>query len=161
MPVGQVVAIHTAHSVEYAYHEVFKVALLPYDEASRRLPGVLERLRAEGHLPPETLAGRGGLPIAAILLPAVSQVLHAEVRMGRNRAALQTIEAIRMHAAVHGRLPANLNEITVVPVPANPATGQPFEYKLGAADATANLIVPALANLQPRQDAKHYVIRLK
>ena len=36
MPVGQVVAIQTARSTEYAFHEVFKLLLLPYDEAHRR-----------------------------------------------------------------------------------------------------------------------------
>jgi hypothetical protein len=161
MPVGQVVAIHTAKSVEYAYQEVFKVALLPYDEASRRMPAVMERLSEEGLLRSDAMSGRGGLPIAGILLPAVSNVLHAEVRMGRNRAAIQAIEAIRMHAAVADNLPASLDEISVVPVPHNPATGEPFPYSFDAATEAATLEVPALGGQQPRQDGKRYVIRLE
>lgn len=161
MPVGQVVAIQTARSVEYAYHEVFKTSLLPYDEATRRMPKVMERLRTEGYLPPETLSGRAGLPIAAILLPAVSNVLHAEVRMGRNRAALEAIEAIRMHAGATGSLPKSLADVSIVPVPANPATGEPFAYALDSATGTATLEIPTMTGQQPRHDAKRYSIRLK
>jgi hypothetical protein len=161
MPVGQVVAIQTARGLDYAYHEVFKVALLPYDEASRRMPAVTQRLNDEGYLRQDALSGRAGLPIAAILLPAVSNVLHAEVRASRNRAALQTIEALRLHAAATGSLPKTLADVTAVPVPSNPATDQPFPYVLDTETNTATLEVPALAGQQPRQDGKRYVIRLQ
>ena len=45
-----------------------------------------------------------------------------------------------MHAAQTGRLPKSLDEIKVVPVPENPATGKVFEYRLD--DDTAILELP-------------------
>lgn len=162
MPVGQVVAIQTARSVEYAFHEVFKLSLLANDESQRRMPEVLKKLEGEGHLRPPNVGAAGGLPIANLLLPAVGSVHMAEVRAARNRAVLLAIEAIRMHAAAaEGKLPATLAEVTIVPVPINPATGQPFPYQLDAARGTATLDVPPVGGLTPRQDAKRYVIRLR
>jgi hypothetical protein len=161
MPVGQVVAIHTARSTEYVYHEVFKISLLPYDEAMRRMPLVMQNLIKEGYLGPN-LSGRSGLPIAGLLLPAASNVMQAEIRSARGFASLQAIEAIRMHAANSGgKLPATLAEVTVVPVPPNPATGEPFPYQLDAATNTATLEVPASAGQQPRHEGKRYVIRVE
>ncbi|MEZ6054431.1 MAG: hypothetical protein R3C02_24095 [Planctomycetaceae bacterium] len=52
-----------------------------------------------------------------------------------------TIEAIRMHMAVNeGRLPASLDEISIVPVPNNPVTNVPFSYELQ--DGTALIDSP-------------------
>ncbi len=163
MPVGQVVAIHTARSIRYAYHELFKTFLLPQDEAARRLPTVTSRLISEGYLGGgEALSGQGGLPVAGILLPGYENILTASLRVPRNLAALQTIEAIRMQAAADGgKLPASLAAVTIVPASDNPATGQPFAYSLDAATGTATLDVPPLGKLTPQQDGKRYVIRLK
>jgi hypothetical protein len=159
MPVGQVVAIHTARSTEYVFQEFHKLSLLPYDEALRRSPQIRDRLIQEGHLGPG-LRGRSGLPIAALLLPAIEGVRHAEIRIARNFAALQVIEALRMHAAETGKLPATLAEVTVVPVPLNPANSHPFAYQFDAASGTATLEVPASSGRQPRHEGKRYIIRL-
>jgi hypothetical protein len=51
--------------------------------------------------------------------------------------------------------------VTVVPVPNNPATGQPFPYQYDAEAAAATLDVPPVGNLTPRQDGKRYVIQIK
>jgi len=160
MPVGQVVAIQTARSVKYAFQEVFKLAHLPYHEATARMPATLKRLEGEGHLHGH-FSGREGLPLTSLLLPAVGNVMQVEVRTARNLAALQTIEAIRMHAAVGGKLPAALVEVTIVPVPRNPATGEPFPYSFDAATGAAKLDVPPVGNLTPQHDGKRYVIKLK
>ncbi len=161
MPVAQVVAIQTSRSLKYAFQEVFKLSHLPYHDAIARMPATLERLEAEGHLHGR-LSGREGLPLTSLLLPAVSSVLQAEVRMARNLAALQTIEALRMQAAASGgKLPASLADVTIVPVPKNPATGQPFTYTLDTAAGAAAIDVPPLGGLTPQQDGKRYVIRLK
>ncbi|MEX2173391.1 MAG: hypothetical protein WD872_03455 [Pirellulaceae bacterium] len=163
MPVAQVVAIQTARTSEYAFQEVFKVWLLPYPEASRRIPEIEQKLEDEGILRlAAALSGKAGLPLASLLLPAVSQVMQAEVRLARNLAALRAIEALRMHAAANGgKLPQSLAEVTVVPVPENPATNQPFAYAYDAAAGTATLEVPPIGGLPPQHDAKRYVIRLK
>ena len=43
------------------------------------------------------------------------------------------------YAAVHGALPASLEELHPVPAPLNPATGLPYEYALEDGVATLRL----------------------
>jgi hypothetical protein len=58
-------------------------------------------------------------------------------RIDRLLAALTTVEAIRSYAAANnGELPAQLSDITDTPVPLNPATGEPFEYRTDNGTAT-------------------------
>jgi hypothetical protein len=121
----------------------------------------MKRLEKDVLRPDAAFVGKGGLPIAGLLLPAVEAVLRADVRAARNIAVLQAIEAIRMHAADHGgQLPKSLAEITIVPVPNNPATGEPFPYRIDASGA-ATLEVPTLEGFQPRHDGKRYVLRVR
>ena len=98
--------------------------------------------------------------LARLLLPAVQQAMAAEIRLQSNLAAIQTIEALRMHAAAHeGQLPRTLEE-TIVPVPLNPATDKPFPYELN--DGVATLMVPAPAG-QPTNsgNSRKYIIRME
>ena len=74
-----------------------------------------------------------------MLLPAGRSIFEAQVRVQRDIDALRVVEAIRMHAAQTGSLPATLDEIKVVPVPVNPATSKPFSYQLKAGTATLDL----------------------
>jgi len=161
MPVGQVVAVHTARATEATYHEIFKHTLLPYGEAMKRLPEVMKRLEKDTIGPGVRMSGRIGLPVANLFLPAIGAVMQAEVRGTRNLAAYQAIEALRMHAAQHGTLPATLAEVSVVPVPLNPATGQAFPYQFDAASGKATLEVPATEQRLNRQEGRRYVIRLR
>jgi hypothetical protein len=58
-------------------------------------------------------------------------------RVDRQLAALTAVEAIRSYAAANsGALPAQLSDITETPVPLNPATGKPFEYRVDNGTAT-------------------------
>ena len=157
MPVGQVIAIQTARGTDYAFQEIFKTSLLPYHQASRRLTETENRLIQEGYLGPgfRTLQG---IPIANLLLPAVAKVVQAETRAARDMAALRAIEALRMHAAASGELPASLADVSIVPVPVNPATGEPFHYQLDSATGAATLDLPALGD---GRNARRYVIKLK
>jgi hypothetical protein len=54
----------------------------------------------------------------------------------RKIAALRIVEAVRNHLAIGGKLPAKLDEITAVPVPLDPLTGQPFVWKVEGMAAT-------------------------
>ncbi|MCU0878865.1 MAG: hypothetical protein MUF06_13865 [Pirellulaceae bacterium] len=157
MPVGQVIAIHTARITRATFDDTFKLSFLSAEEANRRWKVVEDRLRAQRQ---DVLSGQSGIPLAAILLPAIGAVRTAETRMSRDRAALQTIEALRMHAAVTGSLPAKLADVAVVPVPANPATGQPFSYSYDASAKNATLEIPQMHNMPARHDARRYVIEL-
>jgi len=65
-----------------------------------------------------------------ILLPALSRVSFLQARLDRHVAILRTVEAIRMFAAEHsGQFPASLGEITAVPIPTDPVTGEDFIYR--------------------------------
>jgi hypothetical protein len=161
MPVGQAVAVHTARATEATYHEIFKHTLMPHGEAMKRLPEVMKRLEKDTIRPDAGLSGKIGLPIANMFLPSIDGVIKAQIRASRNLAALQAIEALRMHAAQHGELPATLTQVSIVPVPVNPATGEAFPYSFDAATKTATLDVPPSAGRQARHEGKHYVIRLR
>ena len=69
-------------------------------------------------------------PIASLLMPAMNAARSAQERLTRDLAEMQLIEALRMHAAETGKLPGSLDEVTIVPVPNNPATDKPFLYSL-------------------------------
>ena len=68
--------------------------------------------------------------MVAMLLPAVSAVRAAEDRLQMRIDALRALEAIRMHADETGQLPKTLSNVTCVAVPHQPATQEPFPYKL-------------------------------
>lgn len=131
MPVGQVVTIQTARVTKYAYQELLKWTALPYDQAVARMQASEAKLKEDKILVADPSFSQGALPIASLVVPALTAVRHAQARLDRNLAALQVVEALRWHAAANqGRLPATLDAITVVPPPQNPATGQPFAYRL-------------------------------
>ncbi|MEX2091810.1 MAG: hypothetical protein WD971_03985, partial [Pirellulales bacterium] len=111
---------------------------MPYWEMRRQgdaFESAIHDARANG-----PAADREIMPIVSLLMPAMHAARSAEIRLERDLAAMQVIEALRMYAASHaGGLPAQLNEITEVPVPLNPATGQPFSYHLDGATAVLDL----------------------
>lgn len=77
------------------------------------------------------------------LTPGFRATRNALVRTQRQLAALRVVEALRMYAASHeGRLPEQLSDVTEVPIPADPVTGQSFEYRLEG--GTAHLSGPSL-----------------
>jgi len=70
----------------------------------------------------------GLLTVLAELQPSIINCLDVQMRLDQRVAALRVVEAIRLHAASHdGKLPEELNQVTEVPVPDDPATGKPFE----------------------------------
>jgi hypothetical protein len=76
------------------------------------------------------------------LMPAVEAAVVSQARLDRRIAALRLIEAIRLHAdASGGRLPETLDEIKLVPVPADPLRNRPFDYTRDV--ETARLDAPA------------------
>jgi hypothetical protein len=148
MPVGQVVAIQAARSSRQSYHDLFKWSLLPYAVAKPFAA------RAEEHLKDLSLTD-AGIPLARMLLPAISAVGSAQIRSQRDIAALIDLEAIRMHAAATGKLPASLAEIAIVPTLNNPATDQPFIFLNDGRQVT--LGVPPVNS----RDGRWYVLQLE
>ena len=70
-----------------------------------------------------------------MVLPAIRSAYVVPARVDRQLDVAQTIEAIRLYAAGHqGSLPPSLDAITEAPVPIDPVTGKPFNYKVGRRD---------------------------
>jgi hypothetical protein len=130
MPVAQVIAIQASRNYRYTYEEAFKWTLLPFPEGRTHLKATMERLRTEGSIG-QPFSDKEVLPIASLLMPALDKVLLAGARTERRQAALETLEAIRMHTAARkGELPASLEQLSSVPAAKNPFTGQHFDYRL-------------------------------
>jgi hypothetical protein len=68
--------------------------------------------------------------ISDILRPTISRPMQSQTQIQRQVAMLRVAELLRLHAATTGSLPASLAEITVAPVPKNPANGREFLYTL-------------------------------
>ncbi len=73
---------------------------------------------------------------------AIEKLFGAMDRLDRKLAALRAVEALRLHAAARGRLPAALADVTEAPIPADPLTGKPFIYEVTADGA--RLVTPSL-----------------
>jgi hypothetical protein len=115
--------------------ELFKVAYLPFPQTRAPAAEVEKALREL----PDTEAA----VLPRMFLPALVKVRFAEVRLERKLAMLRTIEALRMHAASQGgRLPDKLDQVTVVPIPNDPGTDQPFEYQRDGQEATLSNRIP-------------------
>jgi hypothetical protein len=68
------------------------------------------------------------------LVPALLKVRRAQGRLEQRVALLRHVEALRLYAAAHGRLPAQLADVPV-PLPDDPFTGKPFAYRVDGATA--------------------------
>jgi hypothetical protein len=122
MPPAQVLLLAIAGTERELRDASFKAAYLPYPDARRFVQAANQQLKSI----PETELNL----LPRLLLPAMLNVLTAQVRLDRQLAALRVIEAVRAHAAIHsGELPESLSQITEVPVPLDPGTGKPFEYR--------------------------------
>jgi hypothetical protein len=134
LPPAQVLVLYLVGVSQDLRDEGFRVAYLPYPQARPLLAAARARLDAA----PDTEPVR----FARLLVPSVDTLLRAQNRIDRRIAALRGIEALRMHAAASGQLPDRLDRVTVVPVPDDPGTGQPFEYRRDGATATLASRIP-------------------
>jgi hypothetical protein len=133
MPALQVILLQSLRQYRSLQDDTFKWFYVPYAEARAGLKRQEDRIR-------QAKAKMEALPFL-LLLPAVTKVHEAGGRTETRLAALRCLEAIRLHAAAHGgQLPATLADIKLVPVPRNPLTGKPFEYR--AVGGKATLYVP-------------------
>jgi hypothetical protein len=152
IPVAQAALMYEVYTYDRLFDEMAKwhgqpapVALAGLEQAKRQLQaGVAQSRQAF---------------LSAILLPATERVYQASLRVERRVAALRCVEAIRLHAAARGgKLPASLNDITEVPVPPDPATGQPFPYS--ARGDTATLTAGPYAHATSANDSFTYELTL-
>ncbi len=130
LPPLQVVLMAEVLIYDENFDSVSKWIHSPYWVAK---PEMEKTLIKSGVAPPPKGTPISPLPIGFLsrfLQPAIIKVMQAKVRQQRNLAQLMVVEAIRMHAAQTGKLPQSLDQVKVVPVPANPVTGKPFGYSL-------------------------------
>jgi hypothetical protein len=121
MPASQVLLLHMLHYYREVRDEALKMTYLTswqrlgldeIDQKMKSLPNI-EAAWLPRHM-----------------LPAFQRVQTRALLLQRKLAALRVIEALRMHAAAQGgQLPERLEDVVVVPVPVDPGTGKPFEYK--------------------------------
>ncbi len=136
MAVGQVLSIYSSYAYSRLANEIEKRYYVPYHQKEFFKEDPWGGFEFFSNHPDREI-----VPVASILLPAVSSCMKAETRMARNHLALQAIEALRMHAARNdGQLPAKLSDVSCVPIPRNPATDKPFDYRLE--NGTAILELP-------------------
>lgn len=130
MPVVQVAALFTYRQYRRDLDEATKWLGLPPWQAAGKFDAALGMTGEQKRFNPLLTLFRN-------LIPYLSSAKQAEFRLERHIDALQCVEAIRLHAAAHGgALPPTLGALTDAPAPLDPATGQPFEYKVEGDSAT-------------------------
>jgi hypothetical protein len=107
------------------YHEYLDDAIKyneqPYPQAIAGMNAADKRAKADD---------REIVPISKDLVPVIGTARSAVARLERMTAVLRVFEALRIHAASHGdKLPDSLANVTDVPVPNDPVTGKPFDYR--------------------------------
>jgi hypothetical protein len=92
-------------------------------------------------------------------VPAVHKIRRAQGRLDQRIALLRHVEAIRMYAAEHDKLPVKLSDITV-PLCPDPCTGKPFRYSVENGIAHLRGTPPTGAETDPTLNV-HYEITLQ
>ena len=124
MPPAQVVLLDSLVRFRNLRDEHFVWFKAPYAEAVQGMRASEAKIKELRRNPPLDYLQS----MLLLLLPAVDKVYAAEVRTERRVASLRAVEAVRLYAAAHDRLPPTLPDVRDVPVPVDPATGRPFEY---------------------------------
>ncbi|HVX12015.1 MAG TPA: hypothetical protein VHC22_12600 [Pirellulales bacterium] len=153
MPVAQVMVLYTLDTYDALRDDLFKWLGLPYWQA-------YEHLRKHDELLRQASLEREILPLARTVLPAIGGVAFAQARSERSICLARIIEALRLYAAAHeGRLPAQLADVTEVPIPRDPVTGGEFLYSLSG-DA-AVLATPLPEGLPQQTHGVRYEIKIR
>jgi hypothetical protein len=125
MPIGKVVLLYTVELYRELRDEQFKWLYLDNAE------GRQGREQAESALLKRFRNREEIIPFAAVFLSGVGNAINADSRGRRDIAVLRVFEAMRIYGYSHnGQLPQKLSDITEVPVPNNPATDKPFDYRI-------------------------------
>ncbi len=126
MPYVQVSALYGLLDFERGLDERRKLSNLPYWQ----LAPALERLDADREKSRKLHPNDPLFHAAADIFLPGKHCFIARSRTERKIAVLRCIEGIRLHSVGNGgKLPASLDEIKDVPIPVDPFTGKPFEYK--------------------------------
>ncbi|MBN1341326.1 MAG: hypothetical protein JXQ73_01525 [Phycisphaerae bacterium] len=120
----QAIAVYQVDHYKRWRDDFFKWWYLPYWQGWKGVSSVQDALE-------RTRDGDDSATFARAVLASLGKAYRHIHCLDRRIAELRTIEAIRLHAAAHeGKLPNSLTEITIVPVPIDPITGQSLRYAL-------------------------------
>lgn len=122
VPAAQAVMLYQFQEFKEVRDTAFKWFSLPYAEY---------RMRAHEYDKAVSAVRQRGLKsnLFTMFLPALSRIRFLEARVSRDIELIRVLEALRMHAADQGAFPKTLADVTVVPVPKDPVTGEPFLYE--------------------------------
>jgi hypothetical protein len=123
LPTAQVVFLAMRRFYDASNDEFAKWEATPYWIAAPKLTAARDKIEADAKR-----IGQSALPAAA-LLPSMVSPRSSLARLDQQFAILQTVEALRLHAATHGGLPETLADLPV-PAPLDPATGRPIAYSV-------------------------------
>ncbi len=143
MPTVQVAVLYSIQQYYRQRDNMYKWTELPYWQSYQGFETAADQLQAC------IKADNPLLAMFSLLLPAINSARMAEVRLDRQLAALQCIEAIRLYANGHdGTLPPDLEAITESPPPIDPSTNQPFEYLVDGDTATLSApLIPGVPDI--------------
>lgn len=130
--------------------EQFKQARLPYAVSGPAQKEFEAQLKARS-------AEREAIPLAGMILPALSRMPFIERRAYRQREMLRLVELLRWSAAEKGEWPSSLEGLPA-PVPLDPLTGKPFEFARDGNRIT--LDAPLLPFMDPASQGARYVLLL-
>lgn len=136
MPVVQAASLYSLQEYRRLQDESYKWMNLPYWQSFGRVD------RAD-LLAGENKMANPLLTMFRLLSPSLDAARLAVVRADRQFDAIECVEAIRMYVHAHpSKFPERLEDITDAPVPRDPATGQPFVYRVHGDTATLTAPVP-------------------
>ncbi len=121
MPSLQIVLADASRQIRRMADELGKGYLLP-----SAVSADVRRRASEKY---QRWVARDNPSVGGLLMPAVAQADEAMKRVEMNYNRLMTLEALRMHVAVHGQLPESLSDLDPVPAMPDPYTGELFEYQ--------------------------------
>ncbi|MSR32956.1 MAG: hypothetical protein EXR99_15795 [Gemmataceae bacterium] len=126
LPALQVVFMAEILHYDLMYQDLVRWRHFPYPIAKQKIQEMEMKL-PRGKASLTSPVGTGYL--APVMLPSVGKCLEASCRLERQIAALRVVEAARLQAARDGRWPDSIEQITAVPLPADPLTDKPFGFK--------------------------------
>jgi hypothetical protein len=151
MPHLQVAVLHSLIEYDAMNDEVSRWHRIPFWQARPHLQKLEQAKRPDAESP--------AIPVSDALPATAIRLLESRLRIDRRIAALRCIDAIRYHAAEHqGQLPGKLEQITLVPIPIDPATGKSFQYSVE--NDAATLTGPALEPLTKGVEAVSYTVMI-
>jgi hypothetical protein len=151
MPAMQVVLLYYVDDYDQIKDDILKWMNVAPWEARAGMDATAKRIRDLG--PTHN-------PIVSLLIPAISKVYEARVRIERTVDYLRCAEALRMYAAAHdGKAPEKLEDVKL-PLPLDPYTGQSFGkfYKVEA-DGEAVFEVPPPPNMNTPSLGRRFELR--